>query len=96
MNTASLSCYKCQTPLEVYQIGFRTVCDKCLAGQHCCLNCRNHAPGRRNECLIPDTDYITDRAANNFCDDFQVKNENGPPPPSREDAINRARRLLGD
>jgi|GEM_PF-3354038 len=46
--------------------------------------------------MIPDTDYIVDRAANNFCDDFQVKPAGKTESTSRADAIERAKRLLGE
>jgi len=46
--------------------------------------------------MIPDTDYITDRAANNFCDDFQVKpSSDQAPSSSKADAIEKAKKLLG-
>jgi len=46
--------------------------------------------------MIPDTDYITDRAANNFCDDFQAKpSGSSAPSTSKADAIEKAKKLLG-
>ncbi len=46
--------------------------------------------------MIPDTDYITDRTANNFCDDFQVKLAGKQETISRSDAIEKAKKLLGE
>ena len=97
MHKESLKCYMCHADLGVEVIGFRTLCDKCLACQHCCMNCRHHDRTKPNECRIPDTDFISDRSANNFCDEFKMKEEGRSPPSSlsREAAIERAKKLLG-
>jgi hypothetical protein len=45
-------------------------CESCGAYLHCCLNCKFHAPHAHNQCLIPTTDWVGDRAGCNFCDEF--------------------------
>jgi hypothetical protein len=66
-------CWNCGTSLESPSWGklsFRAVCDKCLAALHCCHNCKNHKLGLSNECLVPNTEFVSDRRGTNFCEDF--------------------------
>jgi len=70
-----MHCWKCGAALEepfLKKLSFRATCDKCLAGLHCCNNCTHHKIGYANECMIPDTEYVSDRAANNFCEEFSL------------------------
>ena len=76
------------------KVSFRAECSHCGADLHVCVNCKNHALGKPNECKIPGTDPIRDREKANFCEEFQVKtdlekNENA------DEALKRARRLFG-
>jgi hypothetical protein len=70
-----MKCWKCSHDLDQDQakIGFRAICDHCGSWLHVCKNCKYYQPGRRNDCLIPDTDYIADREAANYCEEFTVK-----------------------
>lgn len=75
-----MRCWKCNA--EILQeaerkISFRELCDRCQAWLHCCKNCRNYKPGASNDCAIPGTEYVADREACNFCEDFKVLGE-GP------------------
>ena len=54
------------------KLSFRALCDKCDAALHCCKNCKNYKPGLPNDCAIPGTDFIADRTANNFCEEFSL------------------------
>ncbi len=73
------------------KIGFRAVCLHCNSDLHVCKNCRYFAPGKPNDCLVPGTEYIRDREAANFCEDFK------PLIPSITPlADDRARRILGE
>lgn len=75
-------CWSCGHAMPDPQFGklsFRAVCDKCGMGLHCCLNCKYYAPGRPNDCAVPGTDFIADRAANNFCEEFSILGK-GPVP----------------
>lgn len=68
-------CWKCGTDLPTPSYGkisFRATCDKCESGLHCCLNCKYYKPGCPNDCAVPGTDPISDRAANNFCEEFSL------------------------
>lgn len=67
------TCHVCGTPWESpkRQPGVKETCPTCSAYLHCCLNCKHHLPGAHNECYIPNTEFIADRRAANFCDEFE-------------------------
>lgn len=70
-----MHCWNCGAFLEdlvMKKLSFRETCDTCYAALHCCNNCIYHQIGRSNECMIPDTDRISDRTSNNFCEEFSV------------------------
>ena len=81
-------CWKCagKTPLP---IRFRTVCPHCEIDLHCCKNCRYYSPGKPNDCTVPGTEFIRDREAANFCEEFKVKIAQ-----EEQGSIEKARRLL--
>ena len=90
----TLLCWKCtRVAAEIPpKIGFRSLCPHCSAALHSCVNCRHHALGKPNECVIPGTDYVRDREGVNFCEDFEPKiNPEAP----RSDALRKAKKLLG-
>ena len=66
-------CHRCGTEwaAEKRQPGPKEYCEHCAAYLHCCLNCRFHDASAPNECRIPNTDGIRDRAGANFCDEFE-------------------------
>ena len=69
-----MNCWKCgaSLPEGERKISFRALCDQCGASLHCCQNCIYYAPGRPNDCAVPGTEYVADRTANNFCDEFSI------------------------
>ncbi len=70
-----MNCWNCGTVLEapfLNKLSFRAVCDKCLASLHCCSNCQFHKPHYSNQCMVPGTEPVLDRTANNFCEEFVV------------------------
>lgn len=71
------SCGALLSDLSYGKISFRALCEKCQAGLHCCQNCKHYKPGLPNDCAVPGTEYIADRQANNFCEDFLLL---GKPP----------------
>lgn len=91
-----MKCWKCgaeqETPSDK-KISFRALCEKCGAWLHCCKNCRNYKPGLPNDCAIPGTEYIADREANNYCEEYQLL---GTGPLKTGDVNEAARRLFGD
>lgn len=90
-----MKCWKCSADLPdpPGSLSFRATCDKCMAWLHCCKNCKNYKPGQPNDCLIPGTEYIADREASNFCDEFVLLGQAPQKGPSRSDV---ERRLFGD
>ena len=53
------------------KISFRSECSSCGASLHSCQNCRYYQVGLSNDCKIPGTERIVDRAAGNFCEEFK-------------------------
>lgn len=68
-------CFNCQHPWEssLRQPAVKETCDTCGAYLHCCKNCKFHRKGYPNECYIPDTEKIADKARANFCDEFEFR-----------------------
>lgn len=75
------------------KLPFRAACEECLAWLHCCKNCKNYQPGLPNDCKVPGTEYIADREAVNFCEEFELL---GKAPPKKGQAEDAARRLFGN
>lgn len=90
-----MNCWKCGKPLLDLpkKVPFRATCDHCGAWLHCCRNCKNYQPGLPNDCKIPGTEYVPDREAGNFCEEFEIL---GLAPPPKKDPNDVARRLFRD
>jgi len=88
-------CWNCGSPLTNFQgkLPFRSECEACHAALHCCRNCVYYKPGLPNDCAVPDTDYITDRTAINFCEEFKPLGK-GPSPKADPNKV--VKRLFGD
>lgn len=68
-----MTCWHCHAPLTNITSGklsFRAQCEKCLSDTHCCRGCKFYKVGRHNDCLIPGTEWVSDREKNNFCEEF--------------------------
>lgn len=72
--------------------GVKEFCEKCSAYLHCCLNCKHHNPAYHNQCAIPNTDWVGDKAGANFCDEFEFKNASAAT--TDNSAANSARNAL--
>ncbi len=68
-------CWKCRKTIDSLdgKVGFRATCPSCGIDLHTCTNCRYYSPGKPNDCLIPGTEWIRDREAANFCEDFKIR-----------------------
>lgn len=68
-----MNCTVCGMLLNVLEerVGFRDCCPGCGNALHSCKNCKFYTPGRRNDCMIPDTDYIANKDGANFCEEFK-------------------------
>lgn len=70
-----MKCWHCGTDLPdppMGKLSFREACDKCNAALHCCKNCRYYKPGLPNDCVVPGTEWVANREAINFCEDFKL------------------------
>jgi len=78
-----MNCWKCGALLHNMsrKISFHAICDHCGSSLHCCRNCKNYVLGKPNECAIPGTEYIPDREANNFCEEFELLDKPTDTPP---------------
>jgi len=69
-------CHKCKNKLDLpsKKVGFKQTCSFCEADLHVCKNCKFYIIGKPNNCLVPNTEYVSDREKYNFCEDFLFKN----------------------
>lgn len=91
-----MKCWKCGSELAApldRKLSFRETCDKCHAWLHCCKNCKNYKQGLPNDCMVPGTDFIADREAMNFCEDYVLL---GVGPQKFADPKDIAKRLFKD
>jgi hypothetical protein len=84
-----LYCWQCGTKLEDPlrgKLSFRETCDKCNVALHCCRNCKYYKPGLANDCAVPNTEFVSDRQINNFCEEFTLSGiaPSSPNTPSRK------------
>lgn len=84
-------CYKCNKKLDLpsKKIGFRQTCPICFADLHVCKNCKHYLIGKPNDCNVPNTEYVSDREKNNFCEDFEIKNTLDIQTKTKEDILKR-------
>ncbi len=66
-------CHRCGAEWvgDKRQPGPKEFCAQCTAYLHCCKNCKFHDTSAHNECRIPNTEWVGDRAGCNFCDEFE-------------------------
>jgi hypothetical protein len=71
-------CHRCgnEWVSDKRQPGPKEFCSGCSAYLHCCLNCRFHDKHAHNQCQIPNTEWVSDRAGCNFCDEFEFAGTN--------------------
>jgi hypothetical protein len=85
-----MKCRKCGKVVseEPVKIAFRATCPHCDADLHTCTNCRYFAPGKPNDCAVPGTDFVRDREAANFCEEFKQKTDSPPRPEADKKKFN--------
>lgn len=91
-----MKCWSCGANLNDPtwgKVSFREHCEKCGAALHCCRNCVFYKPGLPNDCAVPETEYIADRTAMNFCEEFKLL---GKGVVESGDPGRAAKRLFGD
>ena len=72
-----MNCYKCKTKQEFNynKVPFRATCFVCDSDLHVCRNCKHYIVGKPNDCNVPNTEFVSDRESNNFCEDFSFKED---------------------
>jgi len=82
------TCHRCGSEWESpnRQPGFKEICVRCDAYLHCCKNCKHHRISAPNQCYIPNTEAIGDRAGMNFCEEFEFKD-----PAREQDGADKAK-----
>ncbi|HEX2583016.1 MAG TPA: hypothetical protein VHL30_02760 [Chlamydiales bacterium] len=81
-----LHCWKCHKLISSppLKMGFRAECPHCGIDLHTCTGCRYYVLGKPNDCSVPNTEFIRDREAMNFCEEFAPKiSPDLPQPPQR-------------
>lgn len=66
-------CHRCgkEWGSDKREPGVKETCPGCNAYLHCCLNCRFYDKSKPNQCQVPNTEAVSDRAGCNFCDEFE-------------------------
>ena len=69
------TCHRCGQPWdsEKKTPGVKEFCEHCSSYLHSCLNCRFYEPKLHNQCAIPTTEWVGDKAGANFCDEFEFR-----------------------
>jgi hypothetical protein len=60
------------------KVGRRDECPHCGADLHVCKNCRLYDPNIHNQCLEPNSPFIREREAANFCTHFDSLDAEAP------------------
>jgi hypothetical protein len=69
------------------KVGFRAQCQHCGIDLHTCAGCRYYVLGKPNDCAIPNTDFVRDREAMNFCEEFAPKISSSSEPPPKQSIL---------
>jgi len=87
-----IHCWKCHKLVseQPIKIGFRAQCQHCGIDLHTCAGCRYYMPGKPNDCQVPNTDYVKDREAMNFCEEFAPSLSSLQPPPPKKSILGEA------
>lgn len=71
-------CHHCGAPWDGDpKAGRVSVCRRCAAPLHCCLNCRFYDRTRNNQCAEPAAEWVGDKAKGNFCEYFEWRHGAG-------------------
>lgn len=89
-------CFQCKRlHEELGTIPFRAECVSCGSDLHVCKTCRFYSQGKPNDCLIPGTEFIRDRGAANFCEEYAPSDMSTHSPP-HSSTYEKAKRLFGE
>ncbi len=86
------SCHHCGREVAVLgSIGRTDGCPFCHSDLKCCLNCRLHDPGAHNQCLEPQSEWVTDKDKANFCEFFEFRVTSPLSQPGAQSEVSRSR-----
>lgn len=74
-----MKCFKCGAAIEAglgRKIPFRAECSSCRASLHSCRGCKYYKVGMKNDCMVYGTEFVSDREAMNFCEEFSYGEKN--------------------
>jgi len=64
-------CHNCGREIKlITKVGRKDECPHCDADMHCCKNCRHFDPGKSNQCIESQAEYLRDKLRANFCEYF--------------------------
>ena len=68
-------CFKCGTVWNGYgKPRTRQICEGCGSYLHTCINCHHFARRITNSCVLPHTAFVGPRDMLNYCEEFQMVN----------------------
>lgn len=76
MPDVALSCYRCGHSLWLLpreKIRRQDTCAACGADLHSCVHCRFFDPGRHNQCVEPQADWVREKETSNFCEYYEPR-----------------------
>ncbi|HDQ44922.1 MAG TPA: hypothetical protein ENN17_05400 [bacterium] len=66
-----LFCHACGKEITFRDRVYRQeTCARCGRPVHCCKNCRFYDTGAHQQCREPQAEWVNDKEAANFCDEF--------------------------
>ncbi len=68
-------CHQCKEPILSDYISVRDTCPSCGMDLRICYNCIFYDSGSYNECKEPQSEFVSNKDGNNFCDYFRFKLE---------------------
>jgi len=74
-----------------------SICPHCRAYLHSCINCKFYSPGRHNDCIEPQAEFVRDKRTANFCDFFAFRKKTAQSSniqKKRDDARDRFNKLF--
>jgi len=89
-------CARCGREVTVDRFFTRkSVCPKCNADLHICLNCRFYSATSHNKCLEPKAEFQRSRDRANYCDYFIFGESSGKSSATeKEDALKKLNDLF--
>lgn len=88
-------CAFCQEEVSLSgKPGRRDVCPFCERDLHSCYQCRFYDESAHHQCREPQTDFVSDKEATNFCDYFAFEPQVHIQKASKEDQMTKLEGLF--